>query len=94
MLDSDIDGLNANIQSGVDFSRLQELRKVVSTAFGVEVSGSGLPLELWKKLLSEANDPEKDILPKWIEQGFPLGINSCIDHSGVFPVTQADTFVR
>lgn len=92
MLDSDIDGLNANIQCGIDSSRLQEL-KVVSTAFGVEVSGSGLPLELWKKLLSEANDPEKDILPNWIEQGFPLGINSCIDHSGVFPVTQEPSLV-
>ena len=91
MLDSDIDSLNANIQCGIDSSRLQELRKVASTAFEVEVSEIGLPLELWKKLLSEANDPEKDILPNWIEQGFPLGINSCIDHSGVFPVTQEDT---
>ena len=51
------------------------------------VSATGYQAELFECLMAKAQDPDAQVLPKWLRQGFPLGITQEITHTGVFPRT-------
>ena len=40
-----------------------------------------------RKILEEAQDPDAQVVPKWMREGFPLGITRTIENTGVFPRT-------
>ena len=51
------------------------------------VSSTGYQAELFECLMTKAQDPDAQVLPTWLRQGFPLGITQEITHTGVFPRT-------
>ena len=51
----------------------------------------GLQADLWRKILTAARDPDAAVLPSWMANGFPLGIEEKITNTGIFPATDADS---
>lgn len=66
---------------------LQISKKWLACEFQTQASGDGYETELIKQILSAANDPDRVVIPEWLEQGFPLGIAKPIVNTGVFPAT-------
>ena len=64
---------------------------MLAEEFDVEVEEGPWPVSLWASVLKAANDPERDTLPGWMREGFPLGISKEIAYTGVFPRTHEDT---
>lgn len=64
---------------------------MLAEEFDVEVEEGPWPVSLWASVLKAANDPERDTLPGWMREGFPLGISKEIEYTGVFPRTHEDT---
>ena len=83
--------MELDIASGFTKEWLQQVKEALAREFGVEASRqSGFQVALWPKLLSEADDVEKDCLPSWMEAGFPLGASEELVPAGVFPLTEED----
>lgn len=81
-----------DISKGVREEVLVQVRKELCREFGAsEEMHNKWPVDLWRKMLQSAGDPEQVVLPQWMMQGFPLGIKSEIEHTGVFPQTFEDT---
>ena len=53
--------------------------------FEAEAKDEGYQSDLLRQLLTQAKDPDATVLPAWIEDGFPIGINQQITYTGVFP---------
>ena len=83
--------LASNIQSGIDDAKVQSLRRSLAKEFGCDVTECGLQQELWHAILSDAGDPDALVLHRWMQEGFPLGIRSEIDYTGIFPYVAEDT---
>ena len=89
--DALLERLEGDIEKGVAMEDIAKVRQALCLEFGASSSNDKLPADLWRQILSAAGDPEKDVLPKWMVEGFPLGISGPIDYTGVFPKTDADT---
>ena len=83
--------LENDIAGGLADEAVLDLRSRLTSFFNVDSNKSGLQSNLWRAILQDAGDPEQNILPEWMETGFPLGIEADISQSGVFPVTDCDT---
>ena len=66
---------------------LQEARTALAKEFDTEACHDGYEKSLFSAVLEAANDPDAKVIPSWIETGFPLGVKSTIEHTGVFPKT-------
>ena len=63
------------------FNETEAPKKQTSTAL--------YDFRLWRILLSAAQDPDAEVLPRWLEHGCPTGIDeSVIDPTGIFPPTE------
>ena len=91
MTDEVIGGLDSNIQAGLSNQQVLQLRHSLATEFQCSVTEEGLQENLWKTMLLEAEDPDAMVLHRWMCEGFPLGIQADIDHTGVFPYVAEDT---
>ena len=81
-----------DVQQGLDKHSVLRVRRALGMAFRAKVTDKKeLQSGLWKAMLSEAGDCEVKFLPKWLEEGFPLGINESIEPSGAFPLVDSDT---
>ena len=71
-----------------DESLIAEGRGKLASAFQASVkNGGGYQDDLIQKILEEAQDPDAQVVPKWMREGFPLGITRTIENTGVFPRT-------
>ena len=92
LLEAQISPILQDITSGVSDDWVRQVRKAISTTFGVTCSDSdGLQHGLWQALLHEAADPDAECLSELIENGFPLGIKSAITNTGIFPATASSS---
>lgn len=67
---------------------VMEVRHALAVEFGAAVlQCDGYQNDLIRKLLSESQDPDFKVIPLWLDEGFPLGINCPIPNTGVFPQT-------
>ncbi len=80
-----------DIRSGLDRQLVVRVRNALAKEFGAEVEEHGLQASLWKKILVAANDPDAAVLPSWMTNGFPLGIEEKIINTGIFPATDSDS---
>ena len=83
--------IQAELHQGIPEDEVRRLQQMIRLEFGTEGSSQQWPVDLWKALLTAAQDPEQEVLPRWMEQGFPLGIVCDIDYTKVFPKTDGDT---
>lgn len=85
-----LEAWEVNVQSGLSeqWIDLNELAKEFKAEPKLE---KGFAVDLWRALLDDAKDCEAEFLPRWMREGFPLGIQKEIVPSGVFPVTSEDT---
>ena len=68
------------------------LLESVQHALAWEFSAAVLPTtgyqnDIIAKVLQSAGDPDSFVIPNWLNEGFPLGINCPIPHTNVFPKT-------
>jgi len=80
-------GFGSSVYQGFPPVVLQHVRHALQVEFNAPPSAgnSGFDYELWKAILTEAGDPEKDV-PEWLEKGCPTGIGkSIIGTCGIFP---------
>ena len=86
-----VDKSMQDISQGIDEQMLAQVKQRLCKEFQA-VEGSGKwPVELWRRMLLAADDPEQHVLPEWMARGFPIGIKTDIEHTGVFPRTYEDT---
>ena len=83
--------LEQDLSAGITKEQVWQLRQSLAAEFKVDSEADGWPVALWEAILCEAADPEMRILPRWMREGFPLGIMTHIEHSNVFPQTHEDT---
>ena len=85
-----LETLGNDLTHGVpeDVSRLRDM---LCCEFNSKLDDGRWPVPLWSKLLHESDDPEMNVLPTWMSVGFPLGIKSEIQCTGIFPKTYEDT---
>jgi len=71
----------------------EEVQRHLKKAFGAteERTVEGIETSLWEALLQEAGDVDREVVPGWLRNGFPLGIEDEIEFTGVFARTDADT---
>lgn len=83
----------SNITQGFPKEYVDMVRNKLCHEFGADPtpSSTGLRTDLWRKLLSQADDCEAEIIPQWFTEGCPLGIRREIAWSGAFPQTSEDT---
>lgn len=62
-------------------------QRAIAEEFQAQLIGNGYEKKLIFALLHAAHDPDRDILPKWLDEGFPLGVEQTIPWSAVFPKT-------
>ena len=70
-----------------------DLLESVQQALALEFSAAVLPIsgyqnDIIAKVLQSASDPDSAVIPNWLNEGFPLGINCPIPHTNVFPKTE------
>ena len=70
-----------------DANHLSAVRNRLAEAFCTSVDGNGYEKNLIRAILHDAHDPDHEVLPCWLNEGFPLGINKPISNTGVFPAT-------
>ena len=83
--------MSEDITQGTSRSWVMEVRRKLCDEFQAEELEKGLQSVLWKKILEEAEDPDAEVLPRWMAEGFPLGIEGKIENTGIFPETEADS---
>lgn len=59
--------------------------------FRAELVSEGYQRGLLKAMLTQANDPDTDVLPTWLVEGCPIGICEDTPYTGVFPQTDGLT---
>ena len=91
MTDEVVAQLNSDIQAGISDEQVLKLRQCLATEFHCSTSDGCLQPDLWKAVLQDADDPDAMVLHKWMCEGFPLGIQEEIDHTGIFPYVAEDT---
>lgn len=93
MNDDMINMLQSCLSNGIEQQDIVRLRALLAQEFGasLDVNEYAWPVSLWSCLLAAALDPDRDVLPTWMTEGFPLGICCDIDYTGVFPKTEEDT---
>ena len=88
MTDSSLKMLETEPTMGFEERLVKEASQALCKEFGVDHLEQGFQVNLIHKILREAEDPDAEILKDWLMNGFPLGIECKIQHSGVFPVTE------
>ena len=76
---------NANGVCPFSSELLMAARQKLARVFGAEPNAEGYQTNLFKQILFEADDPDRNTIPDWLEFGFPLGINEQIVNNGIFP---------
>ena len=87
----DAEDLDRDIRSGLDPKLVLRVRNALAEEFGATIEEDGLQADLWRKILTAARDPDAAVLPSWMANGFPLGIEEKITNTGIFPATDADS---
>ena len=64
-------------------------RLKLAHVFNTEPNACGYQTNLFRQTLLEANDPDCNAIPEWLEFDFPLGINEQIVNNGIFPETDS-----
>ena len=80
-----------DVSCAVDDSVVTDVTQRLCEEFGVDLGTGKWPVELWRSIVHASEDPEQHTLPTWMGVGFPLGIVTEIEHSGVVPRTFEDT---
>ena len=91
MVEETLERLNWDLTAGIEEAEVVRLRKMLCDEFNVADETGRWPVSLWSTMLHEALDPEMNVLPNWMSLGFPLGIKTCIEHTGVLPRTYHHT---
>ena len=87
----EVEAMNADITCGASKELVLQARRKLCQEFGVEPKSSGLQPMLWRRILESAEDADAVVLPKWMEEGFPLGIKGQIENTGIFPSAEEDS---
>ena len=82
-----------DVTEGISEDWVTVVRSSLMEQFGVkeETTAEGLQIALWEALLMASKDVDATAIPKWMREGFPLGIDGEIDFTGVFAGTEDDT---
>ncbi len=81
--------LESDIKRGFDKSLVLRARSELAKEFNCSTLDSGYQEPLMASLLTSAKDPDAQVLPKWLREGFPLGIEVPVENTGVFPATDS-----
>ena len=68
---------------------IAKARARLSAVFRAPLRERGFQDQLLQQLMTEAHDPDAHVVPKWMNEGFPLGISRPIIHTNVFPSTDS-----
>ena len=85
--DEVLNKIEHNLQDGFPEAVVQTARAHLAREFGVQPLQQGYQEPLLAAMLTSAQDPDAEVLPKWLRDGFPLGIEAEVQHTGVFPKT-------
>ena len=67
--------------------QLAETKHALALEFGAKVSETGFENSLIARILEASSDLDAKVIPQWLNEGFPIGINKTIEHTGIFPQT-------
>ena len=67
---------------------MAQVREALATEFSTTATHSGYEKKILQALLEQSHDPDAFVIPKWLNESFPLGIIHPIPHTGIFPQTE------
>lgn len=91
MREEEVEEMTNDMKKGTSSEWVKEVRQSLCHAFDAQEAEKGLQANLWEAILNEANDVDREVLPAWMRDGFPLGIRERIVNTGVFPATMSDS---
>ena len=67
---------------------MTQIREALALEFNTTATHRGYEKSILQSVLEQSHDLDAKVIPKWLNEGFPLGIIHPIPHTGIFPQTE------
>ena len=67
---------------------MSQVREALALEFNTTATHRGYEKGILQSVLEQSHDLDAKVIPRWLNEGFPLGIIHPIPHTGIFPQTE------
>ena len=67
---------------------MSQVREALAFEFSTTATHRGYEKGILESVLEQSHDLDAKVIPRWLNEGFPLGIIHPIPHTGIFPQTE------